>query len=82
MKFIRIALSIFLMVFAGLAGAAGFFSLILATAISMLADRVYGGSLSHDVVDWGLRISIKRTDADYQASPGLHPPLPDRRRLD
>ena len=60
MKVTRIALSIPLML---LAGVAGFLSLILATAISMLADRVYGGSLSHHVMDWKLRSSDKRAGA-------------------
>jgi hypothetical protein len=67
MKVIRTALSIPLMVLAGVAGVAGFLSLVLATAISMLADRMHGGSLSHDVMDLSLRSSIKRTDAGYRA---------------
>jgi hypothetical protein len=66
MKVIRIALSIPLMALAGVAGVAGFLSLVLATALSMLADRVYGGGLSHDVMDLSLRSNVKHIDAEYE----------------
>jgi hypothetical protein len=70
MKVIRIALSIPLILLAGVAGVAGFLSLILACVISVLADRVYGGSLSHDAMTWHLSSSDKRTDTDYRTTSG------------
>ena len=51
-KSTRIALSIPLMLLAGVAGVAGSLSLILAISISMLADRVYGKPANTDRARW------------------------------
>jgi hypothetical protein len=63
-KIARIALSIPLTLLAGAAGAAVLIYLFLASVISILADRVYGGSLSHDVTNLILSSQHKTPGTD------------------
>jgi hypothetical protein len=60
-KVTRTALSIPLVLLVGIVGAVGTFSLFLAAIIYGMANWVYGGSLSRDVMDWHLSRDDKRS---------------------
>jgi hypothetical protein len=68
-KVTRFALSIPLMLLVGIAGAVGAFFLFLAAIIYGMANRLYGGSLAHDVTNGILSSSNKRTETDACVTP-------------